>query len=158
MGKAEEYSDFRCLCMCFYLHKSEKDWEKKLEKRRKIQNQSATYSYRFITNFKFSNLLHFSDPQKKDLPETKNVQGIAIEHHVIKIEAQERGHREISKTGNVRMKALMAGQKTRGAQKSVKQGRSNWLYIHLISSFLWSCILWFSLQLFKGTPVSSSRH
>lgn len=70
-----------------------------------------------------------SDPQKKDLQETKNVQEIVIEHHVIKIEAQERGHREISKTRNVLMKVLMADQKTRGAQKSVKQGRYNWLCI-----------------------------
>lgn len=76
------------------------------------------------------------DPQKKDLPETKNVQEIVIEHHVIKREAQERGRREISETRNVLTKVLMADQKTRGAQRSAKQGRYNWLYIHLISSFL----------------------
>lgn len=99
-----------------------------------------------------------SGPQKRDLPGTKNVQEIVIEHHVIKIEARERDRREISKTRNVLMKVLMADQKTQGAQRSVKQGRYNWLYIHPISSFLWSCILWFSLQLFKGTPVSSLRY
>lgn len=74
-----------------------------------------------------------------------------------KTEARGRGRRGISKTRNVRTKALTADRRSRGAQRSVKQGRYNWLYIHLISSFLWSCILWFSLQLFKGTPVSSSN-
>lgn len=97
-------------------------------------------------------------PLKKDLPETKSVQEIVIEHPVIKTEARGRGRRGISKTRNVRTKVLTADRKSRGARRSVKQGRYNWLYIHLISSFLWSCILWFSLQLFKGTPVSSSRH
>lgn len=97
-------------------------------------------------------------PQKRDLPGTKSVPEIVIEHRVIKIEAPERDRRGISKTGNVLMKVLMADQKTQGAQRSVKQGRYNWLYIHPISSFLWSCILWFSLQLFKGTPVSSLRY
>lgn len=97
------------------------------------------------------------DPLKRDLPETKSVQEIAIEHPVTKTEARGRGRRGISKTRNVRTKAQTADRKSRGAQRSVKQGRYNWLYIHLISSFLWSCILWFSLQLFKGTPVSSSN-
>lgn len=93
-------------------------------------------SYRFVTHLNSQIYCTFSDPQKKDLPETKNVQEIVIEHHVIKREAQERGHREISETRNVLTKVLMADRKTRGAQRSAKQGRYNWLYIHLISSFL----------------------
>lgn len=97
------------------------------------------------------------DPLKKDLPETKSVPEIAIEHPVTKTEAPGRGRRGISKTRNVCTKALTADRRSPGAQRSAKQGRYNWLYIHLISSFLWSCILWFSLQLFKGTPVSSSN-
>ncbi|KYO17454.1 LUC7-like 2 [Alligator mississippiensis] len=66
-----------------------------------------------------------NDPQKKDLPETKNDQKIVTEHHVTKTEAQERGHPESRKTGNVPMKVLMDDQKTGEAQKSVKQGRYN---------------------------------
>lgn len=76
----------------------------------------------------------FSDPQKKDHPEIKNGQETVTEHHVTKTGAPERNHREteIAKTGSVPMKVLMADQKTEGAQRSVKQGKYNWLYIHLI--------------------------
>ncbi|KAL8221808.1 UNVERIFIED_CONTAM: hypothetical protein K2H54_074515 [Gekko kuhli] len=74
------------------------------------------------------------DPQKKDHPETKNGQETITEHHMIKTEAQERNRlkTEIAKTGSVPMKVLMADQKTDGVQRSVKLGKYNWLYIHLI--------------------------
>lgn len=76
----------------------------------------------------------FSDPQRKDHPEIKNDHETVTEHHVTKTGAPERNHleTEIAKKGSVRMKVLMADQKTEGAQRSVKQGKYNWLYIHLI--------------------------
>lgn len=99
-------------------------------------------------------------PRKKELPEIKNGQETLPEYHVTKKEAPEKSHleTETAKTESVLMKVLMADQKTEEALKSVKRGKYNWLYIQLIFSFQWSCILWFSLQLFKGTPMSSTTH
>lgn len=74
------------------------------------------------------------DHQKKDLPEIKNEPEIITEHHVTKKVALEKNHQEIetAKKGSVLMKVQMVDQKTGGAQRSVKQEKYNWLYIHLI--------------------------
>lgn len=78
--------------------------------------------------------IFFPDPQKKELPEIKSDQETVTEHHMTKKGAPEKSHleTEIAKTGSVPMKVLMADQKTGEAQKSVKQEKYNWLYIHLI--------------------------
>lgn len=73
----------------------------------------------------------FSDPQKKDLPETKRDQETVTEHPMTKTGAPEKNplKSEIAKTGSVPTKVLMADQKTGEAQKSVKQGKYN-LAVH----------------------------
>lgn len=82
----------------------------------------------------FNALIFSSDHQKKDLPEIKNEPEIVTEHHVTKKVAPEKSLQEIetAKKRSDLMKVQMVDQKTGEAQRSVKQEKYNWLYIHLI--------------------------